>query len=171
MNILLAAKFFFAVDGDNCIGNKTQYKMPQKTFNKNIKGYWLDKDKSDLPTHSGVYFVYECTYNSKTDKVEIHKLIYIGESGNVNERVSNQEKYGDWKKHVRKGKELCFSTCKEDWYYRERLEAAYIYKHKPPVNTEYKYAFPFDETRVTSSVAAAELNTDFTVHKTQILSR
>lgn len=32
--------------------------MATQAFNIDIQGYWRDKDKSDIPKHSGVYFVY-----------------------------------------------------------------------------------------------------------------
>lgn len=135
----------------------------EKTFTNSIDGYWRDINKSGLPSHSGVYFVYSCIYNSNTNSVDIKKLLYIGESINVNNRVSNHEKYEDWKSYLNNGEELCFSTCPVESYYRERVEAAYIYKHKPPVNTEYIYDFPFDNSTIISTGKTSSLNPHFTV--------
>ena len=55
--------------------------MAEKTFNQIFDGYWREQNKSGLPKSSGVYCVYECTYNKTEKTIEIHKLIYIGESG------------------------------------------------------------------------------------------
>jgi hypothetical protein len=46
------------------------------------------------------------------------------------------------------------------------MEAAYIFKHKPPENEEYIDSFPFDQTTVNSSGITRKLNTSFTVKRT-----
>lgn len=140
--------------------------MAAKTFNTNIQGYWRDKTKSGIPNHSGVYFVYVVSYSEQTDKVTLYSLIYIGESDNVNIRIQNHEKYDEWKTYLSQGQELCFSTCRIDGDGRFRVEAAYIFKHKPPVNTEYKNSFPFDKTTIVSTGKTALLKTNFTVYRT-----
>jgi hypothetical protein len=140
--------------------------MAAQTFYVNILGYWRDRNKAGIPAHSGVYFVYAATYNPENDKVTLQKIIYIGESENVNSRIESHEKYNDWKKHLSSGQELCFSTGKVDGSDRLRVEAAYVFKLKPPVNTEYKYTFPFDQTTIISTGETALLNTNFTVYRT-----
>jgi excinuclease UvrABC nuclease subunit len=140
--------------------------MAAQTFNVAIGGYWRNENKSGIPKHSGVYFVYECSYNVKDDTVTLHKRIYIGESKDVNDRIAKHEKRPDWLKHVRMGNELCFSTAPVESVNRVRVEAAYIFKHKPTVNTDYVDAFPFDQTTVISSGKTILLNTNFTVYRT-----
>lgn len=140
--------------------------MAVQTFNVNIQGYWRDKDKSGIPNHSGVYFVYVASYNEQNEKVTLHRLLYIGESEDVNDRIQNHEKYNEWKRYLSKGNELCFSTGQVDVYIRLRVEAAYIFKHKPPVNTEYKDSFPFDQTTINSTGKIILLSTNFTVYRT-----
>ena len=139
--------------------------MAAETYNITIWGYYLDVDKDIVPNHSGVYFVYECTYNKEKDAVSIHKLIYIGESDEVRDRIADHEKYEKWKKHVRPGNTLCYSTGQVAASDRERIEAAYIFKHQPPVNTEHKASFDFDETTVNSSEKTALLTTLFTLQR------
>ena len=46
---------------------------------------------------------------------------------------------------------------------RERAEAAMIYRHKPPENTEYVDTFPYDRTTITTSGRNALLEQHFTV--------
>lgn len=140
--------------------------MAAQSFNVAIQGYWRERNKSGTPTHSGVYFVYEASYNQQDVTVSLHKLIYIGEAANVRERIAGHEKYNEWLKHVRPGNELCYSSGSVETLYRERVEAAYIFKHKPPENTEYKNKFPFDTTSIKSTGKTALLNVNFTVDRT-----
>lgn len=140
--------------------------MAAQTFNIKIEGYWRDEKKSGLPSVSGVYFVYEGKYNAQEKSCTLYKLIYIGESENINTRVNSHEKYSEWKKHVRSGNTLYFSAAPVKGDDRFRVEAAYIFKHKPPVNTEYINNFPFDQTRIISTGDTELLTTDFTVNRT-----
>ena len=84
--------------------------MVAETFEIEINGYLLEADKGKLPTHPGIYFVYEGTYNQEKNTVAIQKLIYIGEADRIQERITNHEKYDNWRKHVREGNTLCYST-------------------------------------------------------------
>lgn len=137
-----------------------------KIFKQNIEGYWRDINKGGLPSYSGVYFVYTATYNKNNDTVTLNRLIYIGTAGNVNSRIADHEKYANWRRYLKTGEELCFSCTEVDNYNRERVEAAYIYKHQPPVNTDYKASFNYDTTIVISTGNTALLNTDFTIYRT-----
>ena len=143
--------------------------MAATTISIELDGYWLDEKKSGLPAVSAVYCVYECTKNvdaKKETTVTLHKLIYIGESENVKGRVADHEKYEVWLKHVRQGNELCFSCGPVEGQDRERAEAATIFRHKPPENTEYVDSFPFDRTTMALSGKTRLLTTDFTVDRT-----
>ena len=77
---------------------------------------------------------------------------------------SNHERKNDWNKHVGWGNELCCNFTPVGSADRNRVEAAYIYEHKPPENTEYKNHFPFDTTTVSTSGRAALLKPYFTVY-------
>lgn len=136
-----------------------------KTFEISIKGYWRESAINGIPSHSGIYFVYIGSYNASKDTVSLEDLIYIGEADNVKNRIEKHEKWKDWKKHLSTGQELIFSTGGISSTYRERVEAAYIYKHEPVENKEYKNSFPFDQTTVKSSGETALLDTDFTVYR------
>jgi len=140
--------------------------MAEQTFSIEFDGYWRDANKGSIPTKSGIYCVYECTHNIQNKTVSLNKLIYIGESDDVNKRIANHEKYDDWKKHVRSGNELCFSFGEVPALNRERCEAAMIFKHKPPENTEYKDSFPFDKTTISLSGEITLLTSSFTVDRT-----
>ncbi|AKN32334.1 hypothetical protein Ccar_16275 [Clostridium carboxidivorans P7] len=140
--------------------------MAAKTFDINFRGYWRESDVAGIPSESGVYCVYECTYNKNNDTVGIHKLIYIGESNNVNGRIANHEKWEDWRKEVAKANEICISFGQVDSTYRERVEAALIYHHQPAVNTECMEGFNYDRTTINTSDCNAKLSANFTVERT-----
>lgn len=139
--------------------------MAEQSFIIEFDGYWRDKNKGGIPSLSGIYCVYECTHNTHEETVTLNKLIYIGEADNVNDRIAYHEKYNDWKKHVRLGNELCFSFGLLTSTNRVRCEAAMIFKHKPPENTEYKDSFPFDKTTINLSGKIALLTATFTLHR------
>ncbi len=140
--------------------------MAAQIFNVSINGYWSDVNKSRLPKVSGVYFVYEAKNNEQAQTFSLLRLLYIGESDDINNRVLNHERYEEWKKILNVNNTLCFfagSVYNND---RFRVEAAYIFHHKPPLNVEYKNNFPFDQTRVISTGKTAKLTTDFKVYRT-----
>jgi len=139
--------------------------MAPKTITLTFKGYWRERNVSGIPSESGIYVVYECSYNSQNNTVTLKKVIYIGEADDVNDRIANHEKRSDWQAHCGMNNELCFSFAPVINPDRERGEAALIYKHKPPVNEEYKYNFPFDDTTMSLSGKTDLLTTYFTVQR------
>ena len=140
--------------------------MASKTFNLDFEGYWRDINKAGLPTYSGNYVVYEATFNKDKETVSLHRIIYIGEAANVQSRISNHEKRNEWIKEIGIGKTLCYSTCHVESSYRERAEAALIFKHKPKLNTEYENNFPFDTTTIQTKGQNALLESKFTIYRT-----
>lgn len=139
--------------------------IPRK-YNVAIQGYWRDRNKAGIPIYSGVYFVYTAIYNEISKNLSLGELIYIGESENVNSRIQNHEKYETWISLLSDGQELCFSTAVVHGDDRTRVEAAYIFKHKPQVNIEYKNSFPFNQTTIISTGKTILVNINFTVNKT-----
>jgi len=137
-----------------------------KTITLEFEGYWREEDKGDIPSKSGIYLVYVCTYNESTDKVTLNKLVYIGEAKDVCVRIGAHEKRPKWDKKVSKGSELCFSFAGVTSPDRERAEAALVHYHKPPCNDEYVDSFPFEDTTVVSSGRCALLSEKVTVKKT-----
>ena len=130
-----------------------------------FEGYWLDRNRKHLPAKSGIYCVYECTYNLD-NKIALRKLIYIGEAKDVNDRVNGQhEKRPDWKAQVEPGNELCFSFGQVGEKHRERAEAALINHHQPPENDKYNDSFPFPDTTIKLSGEIKFLHSQFTVYK------
>ena len=134
-----------------------------KHYIQEFKGYWRYKDRSSITNNSGVYCVYAGSYNSIEDTVSLRKLLYIGQSENIRERISNHEKETEWKRYLYSGEELMFSCTNLSIPELDRFEAAMIYKHKPPTNTEYVYNFPFSTTEVTTYGSKAHLYDNFVV--------
>ena len=138
-----------------------------KTINLNFRGYWREVNKSGIPASSGVYAVYICRYNPPPkNTVTLDKLIYIGEAEDVNERISNHEKWPEWRKEVPTGSEICFSFAGVTSPDRERAECARIYYHKPNCNDECKDSFPYEDTTVVSTGKHAFIKSPITVQKT-----
>jgi excinuclease UvrABC nuclease subunit len=137
-----------------------------KVISIDFQGYWTEDISSGIPSRSGVYCVYECTNNSQENTVAIHRLIYIGESENVNSRIANHEKKPRWQRYVSQGNELCYSMGPVSSTDRVRAEAALIFKHKPPVNTECLNNFPYEDTNIVLTGKTAMLTNNFTVRRT-----
>lgn len=130
-------------------------------------GYWRQHEIYSIAAESGIYCVYAGTYKPGSDRITPSRLIYVGESDNMRNRVENHGKWTDWQKQLKEGEEICFNTTpifpKVD---RERAESAIIYKHKPACNTDYVDEFPFDTTTISTSGKNACMEKRFTVHRT-----
>ena len=139
--------------------------MAEKSYALNFKGYQREVNWRGLPSISGIYCVYACTYDPEEQAVSIRRLLYIGESGNVGKRVPEEpEKRRDvWASMLRRGEQLCVSRAEVRPSDRKRVEAALIYHHNPPCNTEYVGHFPFNKTTVTTSGDSAKLSREFAV--------
>ena len=137
-----------------------------KTINLDFRGYWREVNKGGIPEKSSVYLVYVCRHNESKKTVTLDKLVYIGEAENARDRITNHEKWPEWRTHVPKGSEVCFSFAGVTSPDHERAEAALIFYHKPPCNIEYIDSFPFEDTTVVSTVSCALLSSPIIVHRT-----
>lgn len=140
--------------------------MAAQEFSIDFGGYWREPNKSGVPNKSGIYCVYTCSYNASDNSVALKKLVYIGESADVGSRISNHEHQSDWEKHLNKGEQLCYTFGEIGSTYRERCEAAMIFKHNPPVNDKTTSSFPYDQTTLKLSGKTAFLVCNFTVNRT-----
>lgn len=140
--------------------------MTAKSYSLAYDGYWREQNTGGIPSKSGVYSVYACQYNSSKGTVSLDKLIYIGESMNVHDRIKGHEKWSEWRRHLKAGQQLCFNFAPIG-VDRERVEAALINYHKPPVNTEFVNNFPYSQTTVSTAGNNALLSSYFTVYTSQ----
>ena len=137
-----------------------------KKITLDFDGYWREVNKNGIPSQSGIYCVYVCTYNATEKNVSIKKLLYIGESTNVHDRIADHDRLDDWKNELTSNETLCYSFAAISGDDRKRAEAALIFKHKPPMNEEYVNNFPYDDTQISLTGETTFLITTFTVKKT-----
>ena len=142
--------------------------MVAQVYTLAFDGYWREPNISGLPAKSGIYGVYACTFNTLEKTVSLNRLLYIGEAADVQARIAAHERWPDWKRQLKQGELLCLTAAliSPDGA-RQRAEAAMIFKHKPPCNTEYVDNFPFDTTTVATSGKNAKMQTSFTVTRTE----
>jgi hypothetical protein len=142
--------------------------MAAKSYALEFDGYWREPNVGRLPAKSGIYGVYSCIYNASEGTVSLQRLLYIGEAADVCDRLANHERWADWKRQLKTGETICVNVAlispDAD---RQRAEAAMIFKHKPPCNTEYVDSFPFDTTSITTSGKNALMQASFTVTRTE----
>ncbi|MBN3114264.1 GIY-YIG nuclease family protein [Pectobacterium brasiliense] len=138
--------------------------MTGKTINLDFDGYWPEENKSSVPSQSGIYCVYACTYNpnEKPPTVSLRELIYIGESADVRHRIATHNKLNDWNRHLNKGETLCYSVATTPPLDRVRVESALIHEVTPPENKEYSGDFKGNKTTVTTSGENKFLPSSFT---------
>ena len=135
-----------------------------QTFNITIEGYWRDVKKRSLPIHTGIFFVYECLYNSQLDTVTLIRIIYIGgATKSINDRVNEHQLFTVWKKVVREGNEICYSSARIEPQLITQIKAAFIFFLKPPLNDEFKNSFSFTKTTILCSGKTGLVNPNFTV--------
>ncbi|MDE1495106.1 GIY-YIG nuclease family protein [Xenorhabdus bovienii] len=141
--------------------------MTGRTISLEFEGYWTEENKTSVPSSSGIYCVYTCEHNKINRKVTLKKLIYIGESSNVESRITNHNKLEYWKRQLGRGETLCYAVAKVTTGESDRLraEAALIRTCRPSVNTEHKGDGPFayNKTTVTTSGTNHSLPSSVTV--------
>jgi len=133
-----------------------------KTINLDFDGYY-PKMIGKSAKGSGIYLVYRCIEKEKT--VYLKKLIYIGESEKVWERVDKHGKKEEWESKLQDAEVLCFAFASINGTDRKQAEAALIFKHKPECNEEYVDNFPFDQTTVNSKEKCKFISPSFTVSR------
>lgn len=105
------------------------------------EGFW--KNRTVLPEYGGIYFVYAATLSEKREVCN-ERLLYIGETDNVNkrhngteEKPAKHEHYDDFLKELQKGEVLQYVTAevKGTEKYRKEIQNALIFRNNPPVNS------------------------------------
>lgn len=116
-------------------------------YNVNFNGYRLDKDKSGLPAYGGIYLVYCCIFNEDTNRVYLDRLIYIGQSVNINDRLNNHERYEDFIAELKEGETLCYSYASVAPKDMNIVENALIFMQKPKLNNDLKDSFNYPDSQ------------------------
>ena len=140
------------------------YGQTGKTVFLTFNGYYLDVHDPSIPPSSGIYCVYACVGNQWWGPAFPRRLLYIGESANVQYRLENHERYFDWERQLSPSEMLCYSVAEVGDFERRWAEAALINHHKPPCNTEYVHYFPYGVTTIHTSGRNRCLDPVFTVY-------
>lgn len=91
-----------------------------KTIDLTFVGYYREVKKDRIPSVSGIYCVYSCDYNKEKGKVTLNKLLYIGESDNVHDRIVSHDRLNDWKRALAWHETICYSYAEVSKADRER---------------------------------------------------
>lgn len=113
-----------------------------KIIQLKAEGFW--RNRTMLPTYSGVYFVYAAKVN-ENDEVYDERLLYIGEADNIHERHNGTKEkpakhnhYDDFIKFRKSDEALKYVTAKyegtEDK--RKEIQNALIFRYNPPINSK-----------------------------------
>lgn len=120
-------------------------------------GYW-PLGMTGVADYPGIYCVHT-VWETRFETTS--RLLYIGEAKNIELRISSHEQDPNLIRNAENG-ELYFSACrmkaKEG---RRRAEAALIYQHQPPCNTEHKRRFLCGPTTIITTGKNANLMSGF----------
>jgi len=105
-----------------------------RTIKVDFNGYISDKDKKQLPEYCGIYLVYSFRCNLMTFTYEPEKLIYIGQSDDVQKRLSEHEKHDDFVKECGMLGKLYYAYAKVDKKDLDIVENALVFIQKPVLN-------------------------------------
>ncbi|MBP3838283.1 MAG: GIY-YIG nuclease family protein [Prevotella sp.] len=112
-----------------------------KSYSLNFEGYWREINKNGIPAKSGVYLVYRCVYDAKSNTVGLKDIIYIGQAENLHDRIAGHEKLSDFKTQLQRGEELCYSVAQIPITDLDIVENALIFAQKPELNDNLKNTF------------------------------
>lgn len=119
-------------------------------FKLNIQGYFRDEIRNRFPNVTCVYFVYRGILNVEENTCFLKDLIYIGQTAELNKRLSEHEKREDFLSLCEKGEMLfyTFAEIKGDEDVRKRIEAALIYELRPQLNKQAIGNFAYPVTKI-----------------------
>ena len=112
-----------------------------KSYSLIFNGYWREIDKKGIPSKSGIYLVYRCVYNVKSNTVGLKDIIYIGQAENVRERIVNHDRLTDFMSQLQQGEELCYSVAEVSKSDLDVVENALIFAQKPILNDKLKDSY------------------------------
>ncbi len=119
-------------------------------FKLNIQGYFRDEIRNRFPNVTCVYFIYRGILNVEENTCFLKDLIYIGQTAELNKRLSEHEKREDFLSLCEKGEMLfyTFAEIKGDEDVRKRIEAALIYELRPQLNKQAIGNFAYPVTKI-----------------------
>lgn len=127
-------------------------------------GFWRDAKKQWITPCAGIYCVYACTYLADIQKVHLDRLLYVGQSENINERIMSHERAPYWNTFLNPMQELCYSISEvRQAHIRDICEAALIYVAHPCCNTALTGSYGQESAKFSLSGAIGLLPSCFTV--------
>lgn len=112
-----------------------------KSYSLIFEGYWREVNKKGIPSKTGVYLVYRCVYDTKSNTVGLKDIIYIGQADNLHDRIANHDKLDAFTAQLQQGEELCYSVASVDSADLDVVENALIFAQKPVLNDNLKTSF------------------------------
>lgn len=135
-----------------------------RTYIIQFEGYWLERNKKDVPAKSGVYMVYRGKYNSVKNSVDLYEIIYIGQSVNMRDCIMNHDHIQAFQNTLNIGETLCYSCAAVDKKDLDIVENALIIAQKPQLNETRLSGLDYSEKRFQVSGRCSLLKyTDFTI--------
>ena len=123
-------------------------------MNLEFDGYYYQANK--MPEESGIYLVYRGKLKPN-NLCDLNKLIYIGQSINLKERIQSHINDKDLDNNLKENELLLFSYVKVNQSMLDCIEKALIYTQKPCANTNNKYSYNYGKINLNISGACAYL--------------
>jgi len=107
-------------------------KLP--TYKKVFEGYRIDSDVDTLPRESGVYMIYRCVFDKKTNSVDLKELFYIGKASDLLQEVKYHKRREEFLAQARDGEVICYSFALVNKLQYDIIENSLIFMQKPRLN-------------------------------------
>lgn len=141
------------------------------TYNKEFEGYRLDNDIDTLPRESGVYMIYRCVFDQKTDKVELKELFYIGKASDLLQEVKFHKRREEFLAQAKKGEVLCYSYALVNKLQYDIIENSLIFMQKPRLNNNLRDSYDHQDAAFHFSGACGLLDyTDYKIENEVVIS-
>lgn len=133
-------------------------------YNILFRGYRRDCNRAGLPTYSGIYIVYRCTFNQEKQTVRLKELLYIGQAQNIRDRISGHDKREEFFNAAKEGEQICYSYAEVNKQDLDIVENALIYAQKPRLNDKLKDSYNHEPAQFNIEGQCALLDyTDFPI--------
>ena len=96
-------------------------------------------NENTAPNVSGIYCVYSCV--KQAGQFFVSELLYIGQAGDLRQRLSQHTTKGDFDRELVNGKVVFYTWALVDGRSLNACEAAMIYHFQPPYNQQCRNSF------------------------------
>lgn len=135
-----------------------------KKYNVLFNGYRRDVNNAGLPTYSGIYIVYRCTFNEEKQTVSLKELLYIGQAKNIQERISTHDKRQEFMNALNGDEQICYSYAEVKEQDLNIVENALVYAQKPRLNKDLVDSYKYESAQFNIEGKCSLLNyTNFSI--------